>query len=53
MFETIGNVCHSNLDAMSNEQVRITSMVKIYTELEREPRTFIHVKRAKRFDPVG
>ena len=21
--------------------------------LEREPRTFIHVKRAKRFDPVG
>ena len=21
--------------------------------IEREPRTFIHVKRAKRFDPVG
>ena len=24
-----------------------------YLDIEREPRTFIHVKRAKRFDPVG
>ena len=24
-----------------------------YEYVEREPRTFIHVKRAKRFDPVG
>ena len=25
----------------------------IHQGIEREPRTFIHVKRAKRFDPVG
>ena len=33
--------------------LRTFGLQNILTEIDREPRTFIHVKRAKRFDPVG
>ena len=43
----------AEVQAASSAAYRTLGDLEWEVELEREPRTFIHVKRAKRFDPVG